>query len=237
VSAEGLAVERAGETLEVVVSRGDGNRFTTEMTKALSDAVTAAGEDPGVRFVRIRAHGGAFCLGREQEGESAAELRTVSTRIVRLLEVLRDTPAIVVCEVGGDAAGFGVGLAAASDVAVASRDASFWFPELAAGLAPTVVISWLAHLLPRKQAFELVASGRKMGAAEALERGLVTEVTAREEVSAAVDRWLDRLAALDAAALRDVKEFLTRAGSIDETAAGRAAADLLALGSLSRRSG
>jgi methylglutaconyl-CoA hydratase len=235
VSAEGLDVQVAGETLEVVVDRGSDNKFTTAMTKALADAVTAATEDQGARFVRIRARGEVFCLGREQEGTSAEELRSVSGRIVRLLEVLRDTPAIVVCEVGGDAAGFGVGLAAASDVAVASSDASFWFPELAAGLAPSVVMSWLVHLVPRKVAFDLVASGRKLPSSEALQRGLVTEVAAPGDVSAAADGWLERLAAVDASALRDVKGFLNHAESIDEIAAGRSAADLLALASLARR--
>lgn len=235
MTAEGLDFQVAGETLEVVVERGGDNKFTTAMTKALADAVAASTEDQGVRFVRIRARGDVFCLGREQEGASAEELRSVSGRIVRLLEVLRDTPAIVVCEVGGDAAGFGVGLAAASDVAVASSDASFWFPELAAGLAPSVVMSWLVHLVPRKVAFELVVSGRKLPASEALQRGLVTEVAAQGDVSAAVDGWLERMARVDASALRDVKAFLNHAESIDETAAGRAAADLLALGSLARR--
>lgn len=235
MTAEGLDFQVAGETLEVVVERGGDNKFTTAMTKALADAVAASTEDQGVRFVRIRARGDVFCLGREQEGASAEELRSVSGRIVRLLEVLRDTPAIIVCEVGGDAAGFGVGLAAASDVAVASSDASFWFPELAAGLAPSVVMSWLVHLVPRKVAFELVVSGRKLPASEALQRGLVTEVAAQGDVSAAVDGWLERMARVDASALRDVKAFLNHAESIDETAAGRAAADLLALGSLARR--
>jgi methylglutaconyl-CoA hydratase len=234
MSAEGLDVQVAGETLEVVVDRGDANKFTTAMTKALADAVLEATDEAGVRFVRIRAEGDAFCLGREQEGASAGELRSVSGRIVRLIEVLRDTPAIVICEVGGDAAGFGVGVAAASDVAVASSEASFWFPELAAGLAPSVVMSWLVHLVPRKVAFELVASGRKLSASEALQRGLVTEVAEPGGVSAAADAWIERLAGVDAAALRDVKSFLNHAASVDEMAAGRSAADLLALGSLAR---
>jgi methylglutaconyl-CoA hydratase len=236
VSAEGLDVQVAGETLEVVIDRGIDNKFTTAMTKALADAVAAVTEDQGVRFVRIRSRGEVFCLGREQEGSSAEELRSVSGRIVRLVEVLRDTPAIVICEVGGDAAGFGVGLAAASDVAVASSDASFWFPELAAGLAPSVVMSWLVHLVPRKVAFELVASGRKLPASEAVQRGLVTEVAKPGEVPAAADGWLEHLGAVDASTLRDVKGFLNHAESIDENAAGRSAAHLLALGSLARRS-
>lgn len=232
MTVDGLEVTIREQTLEVVVARGDANRFTTAMTGALADAVREAQANPAVRFVRIRAEGDAFCLGREPEGATPEELRAVSGRIVQLNELLRETPLVVVCEVEGDAAGFGVGLIAASDVAIASESAEFWFPELEAGFAPTVVLSWLVRLRPRKQAFELVATGRRMPAAEALDCGLVSDVVSVGGVGAATERWLERLATVDAAALHDVKTFMTRAGSLDERASAQAAADLLALGSL-----
>lgn len=229
---DGLEIARADPILEVRIDRGAENRFTSGMTAALADAVAAAEGDPALRFVRLRSAGEVFCLGRDTEGRTPDELRSVSGRIVRLNEVLRESSLIAICEVQGDAAGFGVGLIASSDIAIAAEDARFWFPELEAGLAPTVVLSWLARLVPRKLAFELIATGRRITAAEALARALVTEVAPADGVAAAADRWIDRLATSDPAALRDVKLFLGRVGAIDERLVNRSAADLLALGSL-----
>jgi methylglutaconyl-CoA hydratase len=232
MSADGLDLQREGPTLTALVARGPGNRFTTEMSEALAEAVVDAARDPSLRFVRLRAAGDVFCLGREREGSSPDEVRAVSRRIVGLNEVLRDAPLVVICEVNGDAAGFGVGLVAASDVAITVETARFWFPEMEAGFAPAVVLSWLGGLLPHKRAFELAATGRRMSAAEALACGLVTELAAPGEAAAAAERWIERLSELDAEALRDVKEFLGRVESMDRRAAGRSAADLLTLGSL-----
>jgi enoyl-CoA hydratase/carnithine racemase len=232
---EGLELTIRDETLDVVVDRGEHNRFTTEMARAFADAVSTAERDPRLRFLRLRAKGPAFCLGREPEGDSVDELHSVGARIAHLNEVLRETPLIVVCEVAGDAAGFGVGLVASSDVAIASQRARFWFPELDAGLAPAVVLSWLGHLVPRTLAFDLVASGRKLAAQEALEIGLVTAVAEQAGVAAAADAWLGRLSGLSAPALRDAKAFLGRVPTMDERSAGRSAADTLALGSLRLR--
>lgn len=232
ISGGGLELRVEEQTLRAVVSRGDGNSFSASMTKSLAEGVVLAQADRSLRFVHLRADGPAFCLGRDREGETADELREVGARIVRLLDALRETSLIVICEVNGDAAGFGVGLVAASDVAVASDDAAFWFPELEAGLAPTVVLAWLARLVPRKLAFDLVATGRHMDAHEALANGLLTEVVAANEVGEAAERWIERLSAADAPALRDVKAFLGRAASLDEGEASRSAAELLALGSL-----
>lgn len=205
------------------------------MIDALADAVERGARDPELRFVRIRAAGPAFCLGRDREGRTPDELRAEAGRIVRLNEALRATPLVVLCEMEGDAAGFGAGLVAAADVAVAAETARFWFPELEAGLAPVIVLSWLAELVPPKRAFELVATGRQFGAAEGVGYGLVSEVVAPGGAAGRVDEWVDELAARSGPALRDVKEFLSRTRGLPPAAAARAAVDALALGSLRLR--
>ena len=232
MSGEGLSFSCDGGTLVATIERGEENLLTSAMTQALADDVAAASREPRLRFVVLRARGDSFCLGRDQEGRSPDELRLVGARVVALNETLRQTPLISICEVAGDAAGLGVGLVASCDVAIASDDARFWFPELEAGLAPTVVISWLGRLLPRKRGFDLVATGRRMGAAEALEWGLVTEVVSAGEVRDAADRWVTKLSEISPPALRDAKEFFVRSEATDEHSAGRAAVDALALGAL-----
>lgn len=231
----GLAVRSSGAALEVTIDRGERNSFSGEMMRALADAVHRAGQSPELRLLRIRASGDPFCLGRDQEGETADELRRIASSIVAVNEAIRMAPLVSLCEVNGDAAGFGVGLAAACDVAVAADSAELWFPELEAGLAPTVVLSWLTRLLPPKRAFELVATGRRVGAAEAVELGLLTEAVPAGEVPRRCDEWADLLGARDGAALRDLKRFLSLTRAMDDASAAHAAVDALVLGAARRK--
>jgi len=66
---------------------------------------------------------------------------------------LRCTRLVTVTEVRGDAAGFGVGVLAACDVAVAEAGARFFFPEVGIGLAPAVVLAWLPRVVGEREAF------------------------------------------------------------------------------------
>ena len=232
---DGLDIARDEGVLVVTVERGERNSFSGEMMRTLAETVRQAGDDPDMRVLRIRAKGNCFCLGRDQEGETTDELRRIADSIVTANEAVRSSPLVSVCEVNGDAAGFGVGLTAACDVAIAANSAQFWFPELEAGLAPTVVLSWLPRLLGPKRAFELVATGRRVGADEAMALGLVTEVVADHAVREAGERWMALLAARDGAALRDLKRFLSLTRTMDDPSAARAAVDALAMGAARRK--
>ena len=231
----GLELRPEGPALVATIDRGERNSFSGDMMRALAEAVHRAGQDPELRLLRIRAAGEAFCLGRDQEGDTADELRRIASSIVAVGEAIRTSPLVSVCEVNGDAAGFGVGLTAACDVAVAADSAEFWFPELEAGLAPTVVLSWLTRLLPPKRAFELVATGRRVGAAEAVALGLVTEAVPAGEVARRGDEWVALLGERDGAALRDLKRFLSLTRAMDDASAAHAAVDALAMGAARRK--
>jgi enoyl-CoA hydratase/carnithine racemase len=153
----------------------------------------------------------------------------VASSVVGLNELLQTTPLVVAAEVQGDAAGLGLGLVGSADVAVAAEGARFSVPEILSGYAPAVVISWLAHSIPRKRAFEMVATGAPVDAETALRDGLITEVVPGTQLEARVDERISELAALDAAALRDAKSFLSRTRAMDPASAASASIDALAL--------
>src|SRR5918992_3424452 len=199
--AEGLHLERADHTLIATAARGEQNLFSGEMIDGLSDALVAASKD-GLRFVRLRSEGPVFCVGRERAGQTPLELRAEAARIVRVNEAIRTTPLTVIAEVHGDAAGFGAGIVAAADIAVAAESARFWFPEILGGLAPAIVISWLSSTIPYKVAFDMVTSGEPIDAREAERLGLVTAVEPMERLEASVDERFERLARASAGAVR-----------------------------------
>ena len=233
---DGLAIERREHTLVATVERGEGNRFTPAMIADLGDALERATRDPGLRFLRLRARGPAFCLGREAPGDggrlSPGAVRAVAASIVKLNELCQTGPLVVLAEVQGDAAGFGAGLVGNADVAVAAASAQLAFPEIRAGYAPSVVLSWLPRIVPRKRAFDMVATGRWVDAERAARDGLLTEVVPENRLEARVDERIAELAALPAAALRDVKAFFASTRGMDPAAAAAAAVDALVVGVL-----
>lgn len=229
---EGLKLIQEGHTLTATIDAGEGNLFTREMMDALTDAVDAAGRDDDVRFVRVRAEGDAFCMGRTKGGATPDELRGMALRIARVNESFRTSPLTVIAEVNGPAAGFGVGMVGASDIAVAAENATFAFPEIKAGFAPAVVISWARYMLPQRLLFDMVSTGDAIDARRALDAGLLTEVVETEALSSRVEERIARLAAIDAFALREMKRFLVFTRAMDPATASKASVDTLVFSGL-----
>ncbi len=232
--ANGLHLERTDHTLIATAARGEENLFSGEMIDALSDALDAAAKDD-LRFVRLRSDGPVFCVGRERAGRTPLELRAEAARIVRVNEAIRTTPLTVIAEVSGDAAGFGAGIVAAADIAVAAQSARFWFPEIQSGLAPSIVISWLSKTVPYKVAYDLVTTGEPIDAHQARALGLITEVVPDDAIQEAVDERIKRLADMSAGAIKEIKEFFVRTRSLDPASSAIASVETLALSAVRNR--
>jgi methylglutaconyl-CoA hydratase len=230
--ADGLRLDTSGHTLTATIDSGEGNLFSREMMDALVEAVDDAGRSDDLRFVRLRADGETFCMGRAKGGATPDELRGMARRIATVNETLRTTPLTVVAEVNGGAAGFGVGMIGASDIAVASERATFAFPEIRAGFAPAVVISWARYLLPPRLLFDMVSTGDAIDAAHALEAGLVTEVVPAETLGGRIEERIARLEEVDAFALREMKRFLVFTRAMDPATAAQASVDTLVFSGL-----
>lgn len=232
--AEGLSVERQGQSLVATVDSNESNLFSPSMIAELGDQLEAGGRDPGMSFFRLRARGPAFCLGREAPaGPPRAEaIRKLASSIVRVNELLQTIPLVTIVEVQGDAAGFGAGLVGNADIAVAVEGSRFSFPEILDGFAPSVVMSWLPQVVPKKRAFEMVSTGEWVGASQALDDGLVTEVVSGDDLEIRVDERIASLTKLSGEALRDVKGFLASTRSMSTAEAAETAVDTLVVGVL-----
>jgi methylglutaconyl-CoA hydratase len=191
----------------------------------------------GAHVLRVRSTGEAFCLGRERGGTNAAPgvVRGEAETLVAVTRAFRRTRLVTVAEVQGDAAGFGVGVVAACDVAVAVADARFFFPEVSIGLAPALVLAWLPRVVGERQAFWLTATGEKIPAARAAELGLLNGVAgSAEELRKDVD---ERVAALRAGSPRvhaDIRDMMRSFAAVGEDAALDMSIDRLVVGSLRR---
>jgi methylglutaconyl-CoA hydratase len=192
----------------------------------------------GTRVLRLAARGPSFCLGRERRAAETRALRTEVGALVALNRALRRSPLVTVAEVHGDAAGFGVGLAALCRVSIAARSARFWFPEVEIGLAPVVVLAWLPRMVGPKRAFDLTATARRVTADEALGLGLLTAVASSDDaLEATVDDYVATLLRLPATAHAEIAAFLEVSADLTQDQADELAAEKLILASLAGRSG
>lgn len=231
-----LRRDQSGAVLHVHVDAGDGNLFTPEMAAELT-AVLQAPPD-GVHVVHLSAAGEEFCMGRAPFRSGPGPLSEDVAGLVAVSRALTQSPAVTVAEVQGDAAGFGVGLVAASDVAIASPEARFSFPEVHAGFAPALVLAWLAPLVGRRQAFWLTATGIEISAAEARDLGLVTQLAHDPaELGTEVSRCIELLVSKPLAVHRDIKRLMHFYSGVPDGARADVAADRLMIGALRRAAG
>ncbi len=122
-----------------------------------------------------------------------------------LLDRLERDPRPVIALVDGAARGGGVGLAAASDLVLATDRASFGLPETLIGLIPAVVFPFIARRVGVARARWLALSGTPLEAARAAEWGMVDEIT--DDPPRALARTLTRLGRLDGRAIASIKHL------------------------------
>lgn len=229
----GLTLEHGDSVITATIERSGGNQLTQAICRELTDILLGPPDD--VHILHVRTTGEAFCLGRDRAAEEPSALRHEVDALVGLNQALKRSTLISVTGVQGDAAGFGVGLAALSDVTIVAESVHFWFPEVEIDLAPTVVLSWLPGLIGPKRAFHLTATGRRVSASEAADIGLVTRFVPDASLDASIAEEIDHLRVLSPRVLAQIKAFVadTRGMSVDQAYA--LATERLILGSMVRR--
>jgi methylglutaconyl-CoA hydratase len=220
----------------VELDRPPGNLFSLELCRRLVSLLDSPPE--GAHVLRLRATGDAFCLGRDRGGATPAEVRTEAQVLVDVMRALRRTRLVTVAEVQGDAAGFGVGLVAACDVAVALDTVRFSFPEVGIGLAPALVLAWLPRVVGEREAFWLTATGEPFTAARAVELGLVSSlVSSADELRKHTDERVTALRSRSPRVHADIKDMLRVFAEVGDDAALDVSIDRLVVGSLRRGEG
>jgi 2-(1,2-epoxy-1,2-dihydrophenyl)acetyl-CoA isomerase len=172
------------------------------------------------RCLVIRGSETSFCSGRDvreidPEGEDAYEI--LRHRIGPVLQRLYTLPAPTISSVRGPALGFGLGLALACDVTVASDDAIFGSPFRRIG----AVLDSGGHYffqrrLGRHRAAELVFTGRMLSGREAADLGLINEAVPADALSARTGELAALIANGPTEAFRATKDILTDDRSFDE---------------------
>jgi 2-(1,2-epoxy-1,2-dihydrophenyl)acetyl-CoA isomerase len=204
-----------GAVLTITLNRPDVlNAFNTEMHRALAGALREA-RDPAVRAVVLTGAGRGFCVGqdltefREAPGDIGSRLRGNYHPNIRAIRALEKP---VIAAVNGAAAGAGMSIACACDLRIAADSASFVPAFINIGLIPDSGGSYfVTRILGPARAFEWLASGKKLTAAEAHAWGLVSEVVEADALAARAAELAAQLAALPTRGIGMTKRLLDHA--------------------------
>ena len=195
------------------------NAFDPELIGALRNAFLDVASAPAIRAVVLAGRGPAFSAGadlgwmREAACYSDEENRADAKSLATMLAAIRSCPRPVIARVHGAALGGGVGLAAASDIAIASEDAWLQLSEVRLGLIPAVIAPYIIEAVGLRRARQLMLTGERLDACRAAEWGLINEAVATETLDARIEVLLGEVAKGGPEALAAAKDLIRRIGS------------------------
>jgi enoyl-CoA hydratase/methylglutaconyl-CoA hydratase len=133
-----------------------------------------------------------------------------AVEIVRLQRLIATMDKPVVVEVGGPVRAGGIGIVAASDIAVAAEEATFALTEVKLGLAAAIISLTVHHRMTPRAAALTTLGGEVFSGTEAAAYGLVTRAVPADRVSEEVRELCASLATGAAQGLRESKRILNR---------------------------
>jgi 2-(1,2-epoxy-1,2-dihydrophenyl)acetyl-CoA isomerase len=206
-------VTREGRVLRCVVATAE--RGSTLHPDALSEVAAALRVlDRGVGAVLLVGEGPNFCTGGDVGAFAAAAepgptVRALADLLHDLVRALVDAPVPVVAAVHGWAAGAGMSLVLAADLAVAGAGARLRPAYPAIGFSPDGGLSWtLPRAVGAARARHILLTDRTLDAPEALDLGIVAAVVPDDDVAGEAARLAGTLAAGPTAALARTKRLL-----------------------------
>lgn len=183
-----LKLSQHGEVLVVTLSRPKAlNALNSQLLDELDRLVKAVKYDPNVALLIFTGEGEkAFCAGADLvelqnlDYFSAKQVLEKGQSIFRKIELLGKP---TVAAVNGYALGGGFELALSCTIRLASQNAIFALPEVKLGMIPGYGgTQRLPRLIGKGRALELLVTGRRVKAEEALSLGLVSKVSENTEL-------------------------------------------------------
>jgi len=168
------------------------NALSDAMLAALQEQFDSLMNDRSIRAVILRGSGKAFCAGhdlremtagRQAQDGGKAYFRYLFQRCSRLMTTIPRLPQPVIAQVHGIATAAGCQLVASCDMAVAATSTRFGVNGVNIGLFCSTPMVALSRNIARKQAFEMLTTGRFIQADRAAELGLINQAVPEDRLA------------------------------------------------------
>lgn len=188
-----LEVEPRGIATLTLAREDKHNAMSARMLADLTAAAADLGTDISVRAVILTGAGPTFCAGGDlawmrAQMDADPQTRVAEARkLAEMLQALNALPKPLIGALQGNAFGGGVGLASVCDVAIGVDTLEMALTETRLGLIPATIGPYVIARMGEAKARRVFMSGRRFGAAEAVELGLLARAVPAAELRAAAE--------------------------------------------------
>ncbi len=158
------------------------NAFNAQVIERLGALWTEIAGRKDIRVVVIRGNGKSFCAGGDldwmrKSGQQDRAANLAETMVLAgMLKALNELPQATVSLLHGNCMAGGTGLAATSDIVIASAETKLALTEVRLGLTPATISPYVVAAIGPRQARRYFLTAERFDAAEAYRIGLVHEV-------------------------------------------------------------
>jgi methylglutaconyl-CoA hydratase len=190
------------------------NSVDPELADALMSAFDHLAAEPKARVLVLLGAGRSFCAGidlnwMKQGGSALRDANYADAlKLAKILHRLHTLPIPTVAAVSGHAIGFGAGLVAACDLAVAADTAVFRFSEVRLGIIPAVISPYVVAAMGARAAARYFLNGESFAATEAVRVGLLHGSCTLEDFGAVTAQMVSELLAGKKPAQTAIKSLL-----------------------------
>ena len=204
-----ISAQGNGVSVITLAGQDSANFLYTRDLLDLAQVLTKCASDKDLRALVITGRNNTFCGGRigAKGLTRASEVAEDLNAILKVNTALNALSVPVIAAVEGQAFGFGFGITAQVDYAVAAENAVFSLPEMSHGLPPLIVFTYLFRFVPYKRAFELAVTSRQISAKEASEAGILTDIVPAGSTLKRALEVASQMAAFDLKAMGLLRKF------------------------------
>ncbi len=172
------------------------NAFDPEMGAQMITVLKQLEANPKVRAVVLMGQGKSFCAGadiehmRKSAKFTKEQNRKAAYQTAQMYHTLYALKKPTIARVHGAVRGGGVGLVAACDIAIGSRDATFRLSEVRLGIVPAMISPYVVAAIGERYARRYFISGEEFDSAEAYRIGLLHDLVEFEELNPRIGRIL-----------------------------------------------
>jgi enoyl-CoA hydratase/methylglutaconyl-CoA hydratase len=186
------------------------NALSRQLVAELYELLDRAAADDEAKVVVIRATGRTFCSGADLSEAAEDGMEKAAGVLVDLQRRIVTFPKPVVTRLHGNVRAGGIGIVAASDIAISAADATYAFTEVKLALTPAAIsLTVLPRMTDRSAALTFL-TGETFDGEAAAAMGLVTRAVPEEDLDAEVERVCAALVTGHPQGLRETKGLLGR---------------------------
>ena len=217
---ETLLFQKDGAVAHISLNRPQVvNAYNIQMRDDFSEALSAVQLDQEVRALLITGEGRGFCAGADLTEFGSAPSQVIARQVRWERDIwghLVNLDKPVVAAVHGYCIGSGLEIALLCDLRIAAAGTVFALPEVQLGMIPAAGgTQTLPRSAGRSQALDLLLTGRRIQAEEALTMGLVTRLSAPKSLRNQARRLAEDLADLPTEAVTAMKGLLRHGMDLD----------------------